>query len=80
MSGVWVFKNNGVMQVVENPSDGRHCDNARCSTSCKKKALVYLPTGQVVSSYTCLEQILGWERYYGVTMISSNSINALQLI
>ncbi|EYU37354.1 hypothetical protein ABFS82_13G038900 [Erythranthe guttata] len=68
MSGVWVFKNNGVMQLVENPSDV-HCDNGRRSAaSCKKKVLVYLPTGQVVSSYTCLEQILrglGWERYYG---------------
>ncbi|KAL7129063.1 hypothetical protein ABFS83_13G038200 [Erythranthe nasuta] len=66
MSGVWVFKNNGVMQLVENLSDV-HCDNGRRSASCKRKALVYLPTGQVVSSYTYLEQILrglGWERYY----------------
>ncbi|KAL8060011.1 hypothetical protein ABFX02_03G125100 [Erythranthe guttata] len=67
MSGVWVFKNNGVMQLVENTSDV-HCDNGRRSANSKRKALVYLPTGQVVSSYSCLEQILrglGWERYYG---------------
>ena len=60
MSGVWVFKNNGVIRLVENPqaeSGGR-----------KSKALVHLPSGQVVSSYSLLEQILtglGWERYYG---------------
>lgn len=54
MSGVWVFK-NGVFRQAES-SDGR------------KKALVHLPTGQVVSSYSSLEQILtglGWERYHG---------------
>ncbi|KAL5559368.1 hypothetical protein UlMin_035579 [Ulmus minor] len=55
MSGVWVFNHqNGVIRLVENPQAG--------------KALVHLPTGQVVSSYSCLEQILtglGWERYPG---------------
>ncbi|PIN22353.1 hypothetical protein CDL12_04953 [Handroanthus impetiginosus] len=60
MSGrqVWVFKNNGVMQLVENPGGG---------AAAKRKVLVHLPTEQVVSSYSCLEQILsglGWERYY----------------
>ncbi|KZV48726.1 FLOWERING PROMOTING FACTOR 1 family protein [Dorcoceras hygrometricum] len=65
MSGVWLFKTNGVMQLVENPSaenGGDHQGKAR------RKALVHLPTGQMVSSYNCLEQILrglGWERYYG---------------
>ncbi|CAA0837685.1 Flowering-promoting factor 1-like protein 2 [Striga hermonthica] len=59
MSGVWVFKNNGVMQLVEN-STTEH--------AAKKKVLIHLPTGQAVSSYSCLEQILkglGWERYRG---------------
>lgn len=59
-TGVWVFKNNGVMQLVENP--GEHG-----GATTKRKVLVHLPTGQVVSSYTCLDQILrglGWERYY----------------
>ena len=68
MSGVWKFKNNGVFRLVENPqaeasSDGRQGKGS----SSKKKVLVHLPTGQVVSSYTFLEQILtglGWERYY----------------
>ncbi|CAA0809835.1 Flowering-promoting factor 1 [Striga hermonthica] len=53
MSGVWVFKNNGVMEHA---------------LPMKKKALVHLPTGQIVSSYIFLEQILkglGWERYSG---------------
>ncbi|KAL0326431.1 UNVERIFIED_CONTAM: Flowering-promoting factor 1-like protein 2 [Sesamum calycinum] len=65
MSGVWVFKNNGVMQLVENPSEHNDGNGKRSS---KRKVLVHLPTGQVVSSYSCLEQILrglGWERYYG---------------
>ncbi|KAK7260810.1 hypothetical protein RIF29_27108 [Crotalaria pallida] len=66
MSGVWVFKNNGVYRL-ENPqaeaSDGRQ---GRSSSS-KRKVLVYLPTGEVVNSYAFLEHILtglGWERYY----------------
>ncbi|CAJ2674865.1 flowering-promoting factor 1-like protein 2-like [Trifolium pratense] len=61
MSGVWVF-NKGVFRLVENPqaeaSDGRHG---------KRKMLVHLPTGEVVTSYAFLERILtglGWERYY----------------
>nr|AFK37888.1 unknown [Medicago truncatula] len=60
MSGVWVFK-NGVFRLVENPqaeSEVRHG---------KRKMLVHLPTGEVVTSYVFLERILiglGWERYY----------------
>lgn len=52
-----MFKNNGVIHL----GDGGN------NTS-RRKALMYLPTGQVVSSYNCLEKILkelGWERYYG---------------
>lgn len=59
MSGVWVFK-NGVFRLVENPQAASGCS--------KKKALVYLPTDEVISSYDFLQQILsdlGWERYYG---------------
>lgn len=69
MSGVWVFK-NGVIRLVENPqaesSDGRHGSSS--GSGSRRKALVYLPTGEAVSSYSTLEQILtglGWERYYG---------------
>ncbi|CAK9312892.1 unnamed protein product [Citrullus colocynthis] len=63
MSGVWVFK-NGVIRLIENPqadSDGR-LGNSR------RKVLIHLPTGQAVTSYSSLEDILtslGWERYYG---------------
>ncbi|XP_052206789.1 flowering-promoting factor 1-like protein 2 [Diospyros lotus] len=59
MSGVWEFK-NGVMHLVENREQG--------GSSGRKMALVHLPSGQVVSSYSLLEQILrglGWERYHG---------------
>ncbi|KAL3845707.1 hypothetical protein ACJIZ3_003110 [Penstemon smallii] len=66
MSGVWVFKNNGVMQLVENPAE--HGEGKRGGSTSRKKVLVHLPTNQVVSSYSFLEQILrnlGWERYYG---------------
>ncbi|KAF8036689.1 hypothetical protein BT93_C2410 [Corymbia citriodora subsp. variegata] len=64
MSGVWVFK-NGVYRLVENPQaeglDGRQA-------SSRRKVLVHLPSGEVISSYSSLEQILrglGWERYHG---------------
>ncbi|POO03814.1 Flowering-promoting factor [Trema orientale] len=64
MSGVWVFK-NGVIRLVENPQAESSSDGRNGS---RKKVLVHLPSGQVVSSYSSLEQILtdlGWERYYG---------------
>ncbi|CAN1185102.1 Flowering-promoting factor 1 [Linum perenne] len=72
MSGVWVFK-NGLIRLVENPGaeigagDGGG-SSSRQATSSRKKALVHLPTGEVITSYSSLEQILrdlGWERYYG---------------
>ncbi|KAI3412913.1 uncharacterized protein J3R85_016736 [Psidium guajava] len=53
MSGVWVF-NNGVYRLEAESS--------------RRKELVHLPSGEVISSYSSLEQILrglGWERYYG---------------
>lgn len=56
MSGIWVFEPNGVFRQGEMPGGGT-----------RRKALVHLPTGEVVSSYTFLEQILrglGWERYH----------------
>ncbi|KAF8034896.1 hypothetical protein BT93_C1045 [Corymbia citriodora subsp. variegata] len=55
MAGVWFF-NNGVMRL-ENPQ-----------AEVQRKALVHLPTGEVISSYSSLERILrglGWERYSG---------------
>ncbi|ONM60728.1 Flowering-promoting factor 1-like protein 5 [Zea mays] len=53
-SGVWVFK-NGVMQL-EQPA-----------AAASRKALVYVPTNEVVRSVEALERrlgTLGWERYY----------------
>ncbi|KAL6657163.1 hypothetical protein ACP70R_004943 [Stipagrostis hirtigluma subsp. patula] len=53
-AGVWVFK-NGVMQLENPPAAGRG------------KALVHVPTNEVVRSAEALERrlaALGWERYY----------------
>lgn len=64
MSGVWVFKNNGVIRLVENPQ-AEHDGSDQART--RKKVLVHLPTGKVVSSYQILEEILkdlGWEHYF----------------
>ncbi|KAI3713801.1 hypothetical protein L1987_72387 [Smallanthus sonchifolius] len=59
MSGVWVFKQNGVVRLVESPGSD--------SGSGQRKILVYVPTNEVVTSYDALERMLsslGWERYY----------------
>lgn len=63
MAGVWVFR-NGVAKLVQNPLiesiDGLDIQNGR------RKALVYLPTKHVISSYADLEEKLihlGWKRY-----------------
>ncbi|KAK1438246.1 hypothetical protein QVD17_04052 [Tagetes erecta] len=58
MSGVWVFKQNGVVQLTENDS---------YQGSSRRKVLVHVPMNQVVTSYDVLERMLsslGWERYY----------------
>ncbi|KAM7267703.1 hypothetical protein ACFE04_009869 [Oxalis oulophora] len=62
MSGVWVFKNNGVF-ILENPGS----DSCQAS-GIRRKVLVYLASGEMINSYSSLERILtglGWERYYG---------------
>uniref|UniRef100_A0A7N0VFB1 Flowering-promoting factor 1 n=1 Tax=Kalanchoe fedtschenkoi TaxID=63787 RepID=A0A7N0VFB1_KALFE len=70
MSGVWVFKSNGVIQLVENPaagSSGSADQNGRIRRR-TAKGLVYLPAGEVVTSYSKLQKILkglGWEIYCG---------------
>ncbi|KAK1316801.1 Flowering-promoting factor 1-like protein 3 [Acorus calamus] len=54
MSGVWVFKSNGVVQ--RESGDG----------ASRRKVLVHTPTNKVVTSYDMLERLLkelGWERY-----------------
>ncbi|XP_078159185.1 flowering-promoting factor 1-like protein 2 [Carex rostrata] len=50
MAGVWVFK-NGIVRLVE---------------SSKRKSLLYVPTNEVIDSYSSLQNKLlrlGWERY-----------------
>lgn len=59
MSGMWVFK-NGVVRLVEN-------SESTGGGGSRRKVLVHVPSGQVITSYGSLEQILvglGWERYY----------------
>ncbi|CAL1352979.1 unnamed protein product [Linum trigynum] len=70
MSGVWVFKNNGVIRLVENPGGETTAagDGGQQISSSRRKVLVHLPSGQAVTSYASLERILlglGWERYHG---------------
>ncbi|XP_039129510.1 flowering-promoting factor 1-like protein 1 [Dioscorea cayenensis subsp. rotundata] len=60
MSGVWVFNNNGVMRLVENPANER-------SSTARRKSLLYTPSNEVINSFASLERKLmnlGWERYY----------------
>ncbi|KAI3713805.1 hypothetical protein L1987_72391 [Smallanthus sonchifolius] len=59
MSGVLVFRQNGVVRLVESPGSD--------SGSGQRKILVHVPTNEVVISYDALERMLsslGWERYY----------------
>ncbi|XP_077236778.1 flowering-promoting factor 1-like protein 1 [Tasmannia lanceolata] len=65
MSGVWMFKENGVIHLVENPA--AESANGRQSNNARRKVLVHTPTDEVVTSYASLEGKLaglGWERYY----------------
>ncbi|XP_023524426.1 flowering-promoting factor 1-like protein 2 [Cucurbita pepo subsp. pepo] len=74
MSGVWVFRSNGVIRLVENSQAGAGTGtgtgadySSSGSGGGRKKVLVHLPSGQPVCSYGFLEKILeglGWERYY----------------
>jgi len=67
MSGVWVYK-NGVFRLVENPEPQPQEGGSTQAARRRRKELVYLPTGEVITSYQTLERILkglGWEVYYG---------------
>ncbi|CAO2817885.1 unnamed protein product [Amaranthus hypochondriacus] len=62
MAGVWMFQNNGVIRLVENPQAEQ-----QVVMRGRKKVLVFLATGQVITSYHTLEGILkslGWEIYF----------------
>ncbi|KAL9226920.1 hypothetical protein vseg_002677 [Gypsophila vaccaria] len=92
MSGVWVFKNNGVIRLVENPQaennqggGGSGGGGGDQPSRMRKKILVHLPSGQVITSYRMLEQILrelGWETYYGgdVELIQFHKRSSIDLI
>ncbi|KAK1367607.1 Flowering-promoting factor 1 [Heracleum sosnowskyi] len=75
MSGVWVFK-NGIMRLNEGATMDQQ--------SGRKKVLVHLPTGQVVSSYSSLRQMLmelGWEIYYGdIELLQFHKASSIDLI
>ena len=64
MSGVWVFK-NGVLRLNENPeAEAGGSDQAKP----RRKVLVYLPTGEAITSYQSLENSLKglrWENCDG---------------
>ncbi|CAM8919559.1 unnamed protein product [Rhodiola kirilowii] len=67
MSGVWVFKQNGVFKLIENPA-AEASGGRQASVTRRRRILVHLPSGEAVTSYAMLSQILrglGWERYYG---------------
>ncbi|KAL0537978.1 hypothetical protein IC582_026972 [Cucumis melo] len=64
MSGVWVFR-NGVVRLMEN--GGGTAAKGGQQSQLRRKALVFSPTAEVMTSYEALEKklvTLGWERYY----------------
>uniref|UniRef100_A0A7C9E4Y8 Flowering-promoting factor 1 n=1 Tax=Opuntia streptacantha TaxID=393608 RepID=A0A7C9E4Y8_OPUST len=68
MSGVWMFDNNGVIRLVENPHAEQGSGGNQARRHRPRKVLVHLPTGQMIDSYQTLEYILkglGWEVYFG---------------
>ena len=73
MSGVWVFKNGIIRQ-----------NEASEQQSSRKKVLVHLPTGEVVSNYSSLRRILmelGWEIYYGdIELLQFHKASSIDLI
>ncbi|XP_057959211.1 flowering-promoting factor 1-like protein 2 [Malania oleifera] len=67
MSGVWVFDDNGVFRIENPTAEVNGGGGGRQGSGGRRTELVYLATGEVVSSYSSLQQILmrlGWERYY----------------
>ncbi|KAL8108331.1 hypothetical protein AgCh_024695 [Apium graveolens] len=73
--GVWVLKNGVILLNDRSTGDQQ---------SLRKKMLVHLPTGQSVSSYNSMEQMLrelGWERYYGdIELLQFRKRNSIDLI
>ncbi|KAK7325013.1 hypothetical protein VNO77_29028 [Canavalia gladiata] len=73
MSGVWVFDKKGVARLITNPTresfeqrDQPTQPGTATAPGARPRVLVYLPSNQVIRSYTELEQRLtelGWTRY-----------------
>ncbi|CAN6472162.1 unnamed protein product [Victoria cruziana] len=68
MVGVWTFR-QGVVRRVADPSsmEAATADSSREARWSRRRVLVHVATGQVVSSNEQLERYLlelGWERYY----------------
>ncbi|GLT85143.1 hypothetical protein SLE2022_033410 [Rubroshorea leprosula] len=68
MSGIWKFNPNGVYEIVNPQAESNSEGRQGGSSVGRSTVLEYLPTSQVISSYSELDQILsdlGWERYRG---------------
>ncbi|XP_061340657.1 flowering-promoting factor 1-like [Gastrolobium bilobum] len=73
MSGVWVFDKKGVARLITNPTRESfeqkhppHPGGTATAPGARPRVLIYLPTNQVIRSYTELEHRLtelGWTRY-----------------
>ncbi|KAK7261481.1 hypothetical protein RIF29_27794 [Crotalaria pallida] len=74
MSGVWVFDKNGVARLITNPTRESFEQKeppypgtgTATAPGARPRELVYLPSNQVIRSYTELEHRLtelGWTRY-----------------
>ncbi|XP_028757149.1 flowering-promoting factor 1-like [Neltuma alba] len=75
MSGVWVFDKKGVARLISNPTresfELKEPPHAGAGTAtapgARPRVLVYLPTNDVIRSFSELEQRLlelGWTRYH----------------
>ncbi|GAB2283910.1 Flowering-promoting factor 1-like protein 1, partial [Dionaea muscipula] len=84
MSGVWVFK-NGVLRLVGNPKAEAALEGEQqLGSRRQRKVLVHLPSDEVMTSYTVLEQKLvglGWERYHDdVSLLQFHKSSTVDLI
>ncbi|XP_031485591.1 flowering-promoting factor 1-like protein 5 [Nymphaea colorata] len=67
MAGVWTFRHGVVRRMACPSSMEAATDDGKEASWSKRRVLVHVATGQVVSSNEQLERYLlglGWERYY----------------
>ena len=84
MSGVWVFK-DGLVRRVENPGrDEEASSEGKSGGGGRRKVLVHVPSGEVVTSYEVLERRLrelGWEPYlYDPCLLQFHQRSTVHLI